>query len=163
MTYSSYGDDAGWEGHVNLVRQALLAIPEALDLAVLRPALGAGASMMDLSVARPPLPHIDEPAWRNNRHMWSRYVPDAHALQVLTRAHLDLANDLTGWDITDLPGDRYLVQARNLTAWFGQGLPDADTVAAARADFGEMILTPKAIAADPYSWIPGRGRLSEPH
>lgn len=75
------------------------------------------------------------------------HVPDAYGLQVLTSRHLEKAHDLSAWVITDLGNDRHLVQHPDPAAWFAHDHPDPDVLAAARRDFGDLILTPEAYAA----------------
>lgn len=47
---------------------------------------------------------------------------------------------------------RHLVEAPVLEPWYRQPLPDPDTVARARHDFGDMILTQEVIDANPAPW-----------
>ncbi|MCC9309965.1 hypothetical protein LN042_23305 [Kitasatospora sp. RB6PN24] len=58
-------------------------------------------------------------------------------------AHLDQANDLSAWNIVAIHRDRFLVQARDLDAWFSAGAPSAASVQQARADFGRLIVSPE--------------------
>jgi hypothetical protein len=78
-------------------------------------------------------------------HWWSRYwdrvVPDAYGLQVLTPGHLERVGDLSRWVTTRLEAGRYLVEARDLGAWFDGPAPDPGVQAAARADFAGIILS----------------------
>jgi len=89
-------------------------------------------------------------SWSNAKPVWHTYVPDARGIQVLTGTHLALAHDLSGWIVEPLGSDRYLVQAKDLHAWFpaeddqpiwyGWAVDD-HTLDKARADFGNLILT----------------------
>lgn len=151
-------DNNRWEEHIPRLRDALLRDPAALDIGIIRGSTNGYASSwtsIDDSPVR--LPYLrSQVAWQSNRHMWSRYVPDAHAIQVLTAAHLDKARDLTSWQVTRLPGERYLVEARDFAAWMDNGGEVAqDVLERARSDFGEMIITREAIDADPYGWLGG--------
>ncbi len=70
-------------------------------------------------------------------------------MQVLTSDHLHRAADLSGWSVIEVAPDRFLVEARDLRPWFAADEPDPDVLAAARDDFGDMLLTPEIIAANP--------------
>jgi len=59
---------------------------------------------------------------------------------------------LRRWTITDFGHGRHLVEAPDLESWYRQPLPDPDTVARARHDFGDMILTQEVIDASPAPW-----------
>ena len=99
-----------------------------------------------------PLPGIKESDVRYNKHLLDRYLPDAHGVQVVRTAHLDRAHDLSGWQITVLGHGRHLVRARDLAPWYADVLPDADTLALARADFAGALLTRQIIADTPSPW-----------
>jgi hypothetical protein len=106
--------------------------------------------------------------WVWNRHLWSSRVFDAAGIQVLTDAHLERANDLSGWKVERASDGRWLVSARELSPWYDIGTyydwrlamskePDPDHLVAARSDFGEMILTQEVAAAHPrQSWPEAR-------
>lgn len=83
------------------------------------------------------------------RHLLDRFAADAHGIQVLTTTHLERARNLDGWMITDLGNDRHLVEASDLAPWYDGDSPDVDVLTNARRDFGPMLLTPEAIAAEP--------------
>lgn len=135
-----------------------------------RHGLVAGFDLQNAEPAPPGSPDPDYPAmeYDHNRHLYADYVADAHAIQVLTKAHLDRANDLSAWDIDSLGNDRYLVQARELEPWFDREpteiygvpwpVPDPDVLDRARRDFGAMILTHDVLQADPRAWIKGRSQ-----
>ena len=88
-----------------------------------------------------------------NHHLLDRYVPDVHGVQVLTEAHLERANDLQDWRITDLGSGRHLVEAPDLARWYEHLVPEPDTLAKGRQDFGDMILTAETIAENPPPWL----------
>jgi hypothetical protein len=52
---------------------------------------------------------------------------------------------MSGWAISEVAPDRYLVEAADLAPWYARPQPDAATLAQARADFGDMIITDKNI------------------
>lgn len=94
--------------------------------------------------------------WGSTPQLWSEYVPDAHGIQVINDAQLAKAHDLSGWHVETVASGHHLVKARNLTAWFpGEArtgtpgpvppgvdpMPPPETLAKARRDFGEMIIT----------------------
>ncbi len=79
-------------------------------------------------------------------HRWDEFTLDARGLQVLTTKHLEKAHDLSGWTTTRLDESHFLVEARDLGAWYARSLTamdlhDPDLLDQARRDFGRMILT----------------------
>ena len=101
--------------------------------------------------------HLDLPAWPSGHQglrylldsaWWSRRVPDAHGLQLLTADHLERAEDLSGWEITQV-GDRFLVAAPDPAPWFADDEPEPTTLERARRDFGGMIADPAELIARP--------------
>jgi hypothetical protein len=153
--YTVLDDTVPWQDRLEQVTAAMVALPEDTDLAFVQYSRAYTISWMEFQVGRPPLPYVKEPDIRYNRHLNSRYIPDAHGLQLLTDAHLEYANDLSDWVIEPLGGGRHLVQAKDLQPWYATGDPDPDTLAKARADFGKMILTKQTIADNPF---PGSSR-----
>ena len=81
------------------------------------------------------------PPWAaaHNSPAWGGYVPDVFGMQLLTDEHLRRAADLSAWTVTEAAPGRHLVEARNPADWFGPAGPSAQTLAAARADFGAVI------------------------
>jgi hypothetical protein len=90
----------------------------------------------------PRSPALDSPRgyYRFHRHLDHERVPDACGVQLLTEAHLARAHDLSNWTVTPVADGRYLVEARDLAAWYQTDQPSEDVVARAREDFGDMIL-----------------------
>jgi hypothetical protein len=82
---------------------------------------------------------------------WDRIVPDAYGVQVFGPKHVERLGDLSGWVTTRLDGDRYLVEARDLGAWFEGPTPDPATQAAARRDFAGIIMTADFMEQNPVS------------
>ncbi len=132
------------------------------ELASARAALGRVASQLDIAFVRKTSAyarwadvHLFPPAWPcgeeglrylRGRAWWSRRVPDAHGLPLLTADHLDRAADLGAWDVTEV-GDRYLVSAPDSAPWFANDEPDPATLERARRDFGAMIATSSELTA----------------
>lgn len=146
-----------WIERLAAVRSRLLVVPEQLDVAFVRLRRATWAtSWLDLDAADPSFPFVDPMDLLRHRHLWAQHVPDAHGAQLLTRAHLDRATDLGGWDVTTVGKDRFLVQSRDLDAWYAGDRPDEDVLRAARRDFGDMILTSNHL---PIRWavLGGRG------
>jgi hypothetical protein len=100
-----------------------------------------GAVLVDRPLSHPEgLPFVGSGNYfRWSRH-WDRVVPDVYGVQVLGPKHLEHVKDLSGWVSTRLDGGRFLVEARDLGAWY-EGVPDPDLLAAARVDFGGIIFT----------------------
>jgi hypothetical protein len=145
-------DTAPWHERLSKVGDALRLLPEDTDLAFVQHSSPSTISWTALDTARPRMPHIREDHIRYNRHLNTRYVPDAHGLQVLTDDHLANAHDLSDWQIEPLGAGRHLVQAADLAPWYATIDPDPDTLAKARHDFGHMILTPETVNANPPPW-----------
>jgi hypothetical protein len=147
-----------WRDQARAVIEPLLYLPERMDYGMIRADGGLGSSFTASGRAEP---YVDESLCALNRHMWSRYVPDAQGMQLLTRQHLDRAHDLSSWSVTEVAQDRFLVQAADLAPWWDSYTPDLAVLAQARSDFGDMIMTLADIEADPHGWLPGRGRAGE--
>jgi hypothetical protein len=149
-----------WRQRLEALQQALDTLPsQYLDLAFIRSAPKHTDSWQQIDIRqkwdpRQKLPDLHESDIRYNRHLLSRYTPDAHGIQILTDQHRSRARDLSSWNIRDLGHDRYLVEAEDLTAWYSTPLPDQDILDQARHDFGDMILTRATIAANPPPWRP---------
>lgn len=150
--YGIMDDTMTWQDRLTQVTKALTAFPQETDLAFIRYGRALNLSWGDLAGLKPPLPYIEEYHVRYNRHLNGRYVPDAHGIQLLTDAHLNNANNLTDWNITKLGAGKHLVQATDLEPWYATATPDPDTLAKARADFGNMILTKETITNNPPPW-----------
>ncbi|MER5638100.1 hypothetical protein ABT095_14225 [Kitasatospora sp. NPDC002227] len=86
-------------------------------------------------------PAVDPYELRHNHPVWERRIPDVHALQLLTRAHLDQVQNLSGWTVTEVRPGRYLVEADDLTAWCAPGGPPEAVLEQARAAFGAVLAT----------------------
>lgn len=163
--YQAAAIDKRWESFVEQLREPLLHHGPRLDLAFIRFSRSSAPTFLDQGlIPEPPGVHSVGDFTRN-RHIYDAYVPDAHAIQVLTAKHLDKAHDLSAWTTTALGNERYLVEARDLEPWFtdsagtlGERLPqpDASLLTAARRDFGGMIITHADLEADPQAWLPGR-------
>jgi hypothetical protein len=148
------GAQVPWQQRLDAVRGAITNLPiQFLDLAFIRPAPRYVRTWTAIDV-RHHLPDLHERNIRYNRHLLSRYTPDAHGIQILTDQHLTRARDLSTWNIQGLGHGRYLVEADDTTPWYSTPLPDQDVVDQARHDFGDMILTKEVIAANPPPWRP---------
>lgn len=95
--------------------------------------------------------YVHESEVRYNEPLLASMVPDAHGIQVLTKAHLDRAANLDDWSVKSLGHDRYLVEARDLQAWYAGLSPDDAARDKARADFGDMVITRELIEAN-FPW-----------
>jgi len=150
--YAVMDDTVSWQARLEQVKQAMVMFPENTDLAFLQYSNAYTIGWAELQTGRPPLPYVHESQIVHNRHLNSRYTPDAHGLQILTDAHLGHATDLSDWIIESLDGGKHLVQAKDLEPWYANIDPDPETLAKARADFGKMILTPQTFADNPPPW-----------
>ena len=154
VAYTAGHEGMGWADYLDDLLSAMTRDPAAVDYALVRLTAGYAQSFLDLANGAVEMPYLRESIYRLNRHLWSSYVPDAHALQVLTRDHLEKANDLSGWKVQKLTEDRWLVEATDLRAWLDPELAGTDVIDAARTDFGAMIMTHQI--ADEHGWVPGR-------
>lgn|GEM_PF-2445645 len=146
--YQLDDEGLGWEALVEEITQPLIRHPDALDLAIVRPRPAWVRSWRDIRL--PPLPpDVNENQVVANRHLWDRFVPDVHGIQLLTEAHLARAGNLDAWDVQRLTPGRYLVQAKDLGPWFAAKEIDPDMLTAARQDFHDVLLTYEVIEAHP--------------
>lgn len=134
-----------WEEHLDLARQTILDQTDHLIAAIIRKA-GTGTNWIGLHQDRP-----EPPAGRQGGFLarrpgeWPDRVLDAYGIQLLTARQLDAAADLSCWDVRELGDGMYLVEARDLAAWFAVDEPDPDVVTQARSDFGPLIVTTEEI------------------
>jgi len=140
FVYQSLKPDADWPALVDAMTALLLMDPEAADVGMIKNARPGAVSWqhLDTPMQKPVRVLMD---FENSRHLWDEYVIDAHGISLLTAKHLSHANDLSNWTVDHVAPDRYLVKATDLEPWFRQAGPDEPTLARARADFGDMILT----------------------
>jgi hypothetical protein len=92
--------------------------------------------------------HLDRHAFKRNPDRWQEFAVDPCGIQILTSQHLAKANNLNDWLTTQLDERHYLVEAKDLDPWYLQPMGQTESVDAtlleqARADFGNMILTPR--------------------
>lgn len=121
-------------------REALLAAAGQTRVAVV--ALTKRESSTWATLAKTLGQTTPAPSWATARNnpLWSRYVPDAFGLQLLTEEHLNRTADLTGWTVAEAAPGRYLVEAPDPAEWFGPAGPSAQVVAAARVAFGDAVI-----------------------
>lgn len=138
-----------WPEHLAGCVEVMKAVPEGTDLAFAQYTDAPMGSWSHLESVAPRWPAATETDFRYHPHLAALFVPDARGAMVLTDAHLDRAHDLSGWSVTPLGHGRHLVQHPDPAAWYAHPVPDPEVLAAARADFGDMILTPDAIERNP--------------
>ena len=137
------------------LRDLATRLPPPLDLAFIRIAHRGSAGINAVDTIQP-LPNMREMHVRYVGHLLHRYLPDAHGIQIVTNEHLQAANDLSDWTITDLGHDRHLVVASDLAAWYSETLPDPGTLERARSDWGDAILTQDVYYAEMAQRTGGR-------
>ncbi|KRA37292.1 MULTISPECIES: hypothetical protein [unclassified Nocardioides] len=135
-----------WTDSVSELLELATQLPAPLDYAFIRTARPGVLGLFEIDGIQP-LPGIREPQVRYNAHLLDRYLPDAHGVQVVTDAHLQAANDLSDWTITDTGAGQHLVTATDLKPWYGSTQPDPATLARARADWAGALLTMEVIEA----------------
>ena len=144
-TVYQYADpELGWRDRLQHLREILTWTPTHTDIAFIRHARTNNTAWPNGAV----WPYVSEPMVRYNTPLLAMLVPDAHGIQVLTDAHLERAHNLSSWTITSLDGGRHLVESNDLAAWYSTPEPDPALLAAARVEFGEMIMTPENITAN---------------
>ena len=147
-----YSDPAlEWQQRLAKVREVLTWTPPHTDIGLIRYARTGSTRWMQAT-----WPYVRESAVRYNTPLLAMLTPDAHGIQLLTDAHLERAHNLSGWTTTSLNGGRHLVESKDLDAWYCSPEPEPGVLAAARADFGEMIMTPENILANQV-WPEGDG------
>ncbi|MFD7025040.1 hypothetical protein [Promicromonospora sukumoe] len=128
-----------WQARLEAVTSVLEHIGSRLEAGMVRITQPQGNSWGSVR-AIPPAPP-SRIAATHTLELARNYVLDAYGIQVLTGRHLAAARDLKDWHITDLGNDRHLVRHPDPEAWYAQDTPDPDTLAAARRDFGGLIIT----------------------
>lgn len=149
VTVQVEDEELDWRTRLGNLTRMLTRQPEKIDLAFIRLSPYWALSWIALGNGNLPLACVDEADVRNNRHLWHRYIPDAHGVQLLTEEHLCRAGALDDWDIRLLGPDRYLVRAKDLGAWYAGPRPDPGVLTSARMDFAGLLLTPKVIKNNP--------------
>jgi hypothetical protein len=126
------------------VRALLIGLAEYTRLGFVA-MTGMGAYNWDRRAQPPPrLPTIGLNFPIGRPELWSRYVPDAHVMQVLSNGHIARIGELSMWRTTDLPGGRLLVEARDPGPWLQSDGPDADTLHRARQSFADLMVPAEA-------------------
>jgi hypothetical protein len=131
--------DLGWREQVALCRQALLWQPELVSWAVVGTADYPSLSHTLNKCPRPPVNSLR----MAESGLRGTLVDAVQGIQLLTGTHLARAHDLSGWQVTQVSSDRYLVEARDLAPWFTGTAIDPDVYAQAAHDFGAMLVTPQ--------------------
>jgi hypothetical protein len=149
VEFSAKGVEEEWRTSIAAVRQPLISLGHAADYAAVSHAIDY--NVQSAGRAR----GLGELVWRGNRHLWSTYVPEAFGIQVLTKSHLERASDLSGWHISPIGDDRYVVEAHDLEPWYSTPNPASGARIQAREDFGNLLLTDAAVRADPHGWVQG--------
>jgi len=136
-----------WQEMISELRAALTAAPlQWLSIAMISHADWAGLLSSGAK------PHYDRSGYQWYPNRWDEFTLDPCGIQILTDKHLAQAHDLTDWQTTRLDEHHFLVESRDLDAWYSHPLRlheslDSELMARARSDFGQMILT-SALAKD---------------
>jgi hypothetical protein len=160
--YSVRDAQLPWREHVEAVRDALVAHAASVELGFVRYSRSSSPDWVDLAHLEPPTPSGIH--FTVERQLWGEYVPDAHGLQLLTERHLARVNDLGGWRVDEIAPGRFLVQARDLAAWYAEPIPDPAVLDRARRDFGDAVMSRELASAlqDEYRASLLRSRTSSP-
>jgi hypothetical protein len=143
VSLTSRAGRTGWAETIGEFRAALLQAPvERLSIAMISHLTWGDWLMSPI----PGTDYFDRFAYDRFPDRWHEFTLDPCGIQILTDQHLAKAGDLSGWTTTRLDEHHYLVEARDLAAWYAKPLlktdpVDPDLLAQARADFGGMILT----------------------
>lgn len=157
VTLSRTRSGSTWQDGIAGLEQALIDLAPWLDQGLIHSCPVIGGNWMSAVNSYPPLPPYQGTgrgsALREVRHLAARRTHDAYGVQLLTDAHLTHAHDLSGWDVRTVAPGRHLVRARDLAPWYAAEQADPDTLARARADFGNLILTDQIVAEEtPQPW-----------
>lgn len=142
MRLTGHTDPGRWRILVDDLRAALLATPrETLAMACISHRGWAG-----LTARLPGDDDLAKRAYTWHPELASRFLLDASGIQIVTDQHLDKANDLSTWTITDLGDGHHLLEAEDLEPWYAHAIIDGrryvpEVLDQARHDFGDMILT----------------------
>ncbi|MGI5190580.1 hypothetical protein ACQEVI_20755 [Promicromonospora sp. CA-289599] len=134
-----------WHTRLDTLTRILQDLGPRLEVGLIDTANPMPISWTDLRTR--PNPGSDQLNSIDDLDVAREHIPDAYGLQVLTSTHLAKAHDLSAWTITDLGNERHLVQHPDPAAWFAHQDPDPQVIAAARHDFGDIILTPERYTA----------------
>jgi len=134
-------DHQSWRERVQELVRHLVRLAPVLDLGFVQLSPGI-AGWYGLDGGTPPLPGTYEHEFRSEPSAGLQHVPDARGAMVLTRAHLELANELTAWRVRGLGNDRFLLLAQEPDAWFARPTVDPAVLDQARSELGPMIFRP---------------------
>lgn len=133
------------------MREVLTALPRETNYACVRPSVRLALGIDTIDNPQP-LAFVPEHEVRYRQDLLTRFVPDACGIQVLTAEHLERVPDQSAWKVTELSHNRYLVEHRDLSAWYANTLPGEEVRTAARADFAPILLTREVSRANPAPW-----------
>lgn len=140
--YTISDPQQAWQNRIQQLTQILTAFPQQTDLGLIRHSFALASAWHNIDSTPPRLPnHLDRQDLEWRRMLLLHYVPDAHGIQLLTPQHLDKAHDLADWNTQQLTPNRYLLTSKQPEAWYATPNIHPDTLAKARQDFGQMILT----------------------
>ena len=145
LIVESRSTSRGWEEVVAELTDLVRANAARVDYAFIRQAWMFSLGLFDVSNRMPPrLPHhpggtAPTGNFEGRQDRDESYVPDAHAIQLLTDSHLERAVDLTHWAHEEMEPGRHLVSAHHLKGWFAAPDLDPELVERARRDFRPLI------------------------
>ncbi|MFD6422596.1 hypothetical protein [Streptomyces sp. NPDC060198] len=141
-TYQFHDASASPEARADRARAAILAEAEHAHYALVAPTRYPAYLWDDRARALPPLrPEVPGFALRTKAHLWDRFVPDVHCMQLLADEHLAKVSDLSRWTVTPVAPGRTLVEAPDLAEWLRTGGPAPSVLDRARADFGRVLVS----------------------
>jgi len=137
---------SGWQKQAAALMDVVRQHAHRCEAAIVRQARLMPTTMVSVVNEVPPtLPNKSSnraPTWyyRTRRDLDHVTVPDAYGLLLITDAHLQRARELSRWRISQPAPGKYLLEAKDLAAWFAQPEVDPEILAAARFELGDMIL-----------------------
>ncbi|MCX5398377.1 hypothetical protein [Streptomyces sp. NBC_00102] len=141
-TYQTHDTSATLEDRTGRARAAVLAEAEHAHYAFMAPTPRRAYGWDARGRALPPLrPEVPATALSVDAHLWNRFVPDVHCMQLLTDEHLAKVSDLSRWTVTPVAPGRTLVEAPDLAEWLRTGGPAPSVLDRARADFGRVLVS----------------------
>lgn len=151
VTYGAHDPRLSWAEKLELARRPLTFAVEHTTVAFVATRYPGDNVWWPSQGTDDDWAYVHESDVRYNEPLLSSMVPDAHGIQVLTKAHIDRAANLDDWAVTNLGHGRYLVEASDLEAWYSGAAPDRATREKAREDFGHMVITRELIEAN-FPW-----------
>jgi hypothetical protein len=146
-----------WQDDLDSMIPVVVALASQLEVAFLKRAHVPNSHWAGSINCYPGIPFGGQGIHRGQpldfiRHLEAVCLPDAYGLQVLTERHLQRAEDLRSWHVSEVAAGRYLVAASDLRPWFAEREPPAHVLDRARESFGSLIVDEEQVQASRAPW-----------